>query len=194
MPTIILIRHGETIWNRARLIQGHLDVPLTLKGIEQARAYGRVLPRLVGDGQGWRLVSSPLARCVQTLAILAETAGLDPLAATTDRRLMEVDTGAFSGRTKAELTPDEAAGSGRHTWYFRCPGGETHADLSARLSSWLAERTPGEKLVVVSHGVAGKVLRGLYAGTDSDAAIAQDSPQNALFLLSGGTVERVECI
>lgn len=192
MPTILLVRHGETHWNRQKRIQGHGDSPLTLTGIGQARAYGRAIAGL-GIGAGWRIVTSPLPRCVQTAAILCETAGLDFAAVTQDGRLKEVHTGSHSGRLKADLSPAELDGSGLDAWYFRCPGGESHAHLTTRLGSWLGDLAPGEKVIAISHGVAGRVLRGLYAGIDPVEALTGDSPQDAVFLLSGGTLKRIAC-
>jgi probable phosphoglycerate mutase len=194
MPTIILVRHGETHWNRQKRIQGHGDSPLTLKGIEQAKAYGRAIAGLVGDGAGWRLVCSPLPRCVQTTAILTEVAGLDFAKVEQDAHLKEISTGHWSGRLKAEMQPDDLSGSGRNSWFFRCPGGETYEHLETRLKAFLAERRPGEKVLAVSHGVAGRVLRGLYAGLDPDEALAGESPQDAIFLLRDGRIERIPCI
>lgn len=199
MPTIILVRHGETHWNRQKRIQGHGDSPLTLKGIAQAQAYGRTIATLLGagltgDDAGWRVVTSPLPRCVQTTAILCETAGLDFARVEQDARLKEVHTGIHSGRLKAELTEAELEGAGTNAWYFRCDGGETHAHLSARLAAWLADRQPGEKVIAISHSVAGRVLRGLHAGMDANQALLADSPQDSVFLLSGGSVERIACI
>jgi broad specificity phosphatase PhoE len=197
MPTILLFRHGETYWNRAKRIQGHTDSvsPLTLKGIRQAQVYGRTLHRLVGGG-GWRVVSSPLARCVQTSAVLCETAGLEFLDVTFDDRLKEVDTGDYSGWLKADLErlhPDLMHGRGLSSWYFRCAGGENWDQMAARIGAWLDECRPDDKVVVVTHGVAGKVLRSLYGGLDPVETLAEDSPQDALFRLHQGRVERLEC-
>jgi len=193
MPTIFLFRHGETHWNREKRIQGQGDSPLTIKGIEQARAYGRTLRRLLEGSTGWRIISSPLPRCVQTTGILCEEAGLDFSTLEMDARLREVSTGAWSGLLKAEMDQSLLGGAGTNSWFFRCPGGETHAEMSSRLSSWLAERVAGEKLVVVSHGVAGRVLRGLHAGTDPDEALAGTTPQDAFYRLRPGQIERIAC-
>mgnify|MGYP001810612814 FL=1 len=192
MATIILLRHGETHWNRQQRIQGHGDSPLTLKGIDQARAYGRTLRPLLGAAR-WRLVSSPLSRCMQTMAILCETAGLDFAAVERDARIKEVSTGEYSGRLKAEFPAGHLGGSGRQSWFFHCPGGESHQHMVERLSAWLAGLGEAEHVVAVSHGIAGKILRGLYAGWDADFALAQDSPQDALYLLRDGQVRRIAC-
>ena len=195
MPTIILVRHGETVFNREGRIQGHLDSPLTLKGTEQACRDGLAIRRLIeaDSGPGWRVVSSPLGRCAQTTGILCELAGLDAKAVTFDARLKEVDTGSLSGRLKSELPPEAVGGNGLGHWVFRSPDGESHAAVAARLTSWLAEIPPGDRLVVVSHGIAGRVLRGLYLGQDPDQAMRGDSPQDAVFVLKGGAMTRVGC-
>ncbi|MBC7905288.1 MAG: histidine phosphatase family protein [Rhodospirillaceae bacterium] len=194
MPTILLVRHGETHWNREKRIQGHGDSPLTLKGIEQAKAYGRTLAGLIGDVAGWRVIASPLPRCVQTAAILCEVAGLDFTTIAFEDRLKEISTGQWAGRLKAEMDPAELTGSGLDSWFFRCPGGETHAQVSARLSHWLAERVGGEKLVVVGHGVSGRILRGLHAKINPDEAPCGESPQDVVFRLRAGRIERIACI
>lgn len=195
MFDIILVRHGETHWNRQKRIQGHGDSPLTLKGIEQAKAYGRTIAELIGNGAGWRLLSSPLPRCVQTSAILSEVSGLDFAKIEFDNRLKEISTGHWMGRLKSEMEPAELSGEGTNSWFFRCPGGESYEHFSTRLSSWLSERQAGEKMVVVSHGVAGRVLRGLHLGMDPDEALSKgESPQDAVFHLRPGSIKRIGCI
>lgn len=92
------------------------------------------------------------------------------------------------------MDPADLDGSGTNSWFFRCPGGESHGEVSARLSLWLAERVAGEKLVVISHGVAGRVLRGLHMGTDPDQALAGTTPQDAFYRLRPGVLERIACI
>ncbi len=191
MPTLLLLRHGETHWNRERRFQGHGDSPLTLVGLRQAEAYGHLLLDLVGRGDGWQVVASPAPRCLQTAAILCEIAGLPFSQVQTDERLREISVGTWTGRLKSEIDPALLSGKGTQSWVFRCPGGETHAQIVARLSSWLSERATGERLIVVGHGLTGRVLRGLYAKETPDSALAGDSPQDAVFRLSGGAVERL---
>ncbi len=198
MPTILLMRHGETQWNRIRRIQGHVDAPspLTLKGVDQARTYGATLRRLMGDPREWQVFTSPLARCVQTTGVVCETAGLDFADVVLDERLKEVGTGSFSGWLKPDLErrhPELMTGHGLAAWYFRCPGGETWADMAERIGAWLADRKPGDRVVAVTHGIAGKVMRALYSGRPPAEVLAEDSPQDAVFVLRDGAVDRVPC-
>ena len=199
MPTLLLFRHGETQWNRSHRIQGQTDAPspLTVKGVEQARAYGRDLARYLGaDIAQWAIVGSPLSRCVQTLSALCDEAGVDFGSVVYDDRLKEVCCGDYAGKLRSEVElvdPDLFKGKAENSWYFRCPGGETLDDLSRRLQDWLAGIEAGRRLIVVTHGVAGKVLRGLYSGEPMAQALAEDSPQDAYFVMSQGKVSRRLC-
>ena len=195
-PTLLLLRHGETEANRDGRVQGRQDSPLTALGLAQARAMGRAVAARIGDGAGWRLVSSPLGRCVVTARLVAAESGLAFGDGSTDPRLAEIDTGSFSGLTKAELDarrPGLTRGAGLDHWAFQSPDGESHAHLSARLADWLGGLAPDARLVVVSHGIAGRVLRGLSLGLDPDRALRLPSPQDALFHLSDGRIDTVPC-
>ncbi len=199
MPTVLLFRHGETQWNRSHRIQGQTDAasPLTLKGVEQARAYGRGLARALGPNiTQWTVMGSPLARCVQTISVMCDEAGLDFDKVVLDPRLKEVSCGSYSGKLRSEVElvdPNLFKGKAENSWYFRCPDGETLAGISVRLGHWLSQRKPGEKIILVTHGVAGKVLRGLYSREPMAQALGEDSPQDAYFVLSQGKVTRRTC-
>jgi broad specificity phosphatase PhoE len=69
---LYLVRHGKTAWNREGRIQGHLDSPLTARGIAQARRAGTRLQELLGGPHRWVLRFSPLGRARHTAAIIAE--------------------------------------------------------------------------------------------------------------------------
>ena len=71
---IYLIRHGETTWNREGRVQGHLDSPLTERGIAQAKAAGRTLRPLL-NGENFLLLTSPLGRARQTAALVLRQLG-----------------------------------------------------------------------------------------------------------------------
>lgn len=188
---IYLARHGETEFNRERRLQGHVDSPLTDLGVRQAHAVGRLLADLVGDPQGWRIVSSPLGRAHRTAEIIAgrlggaSTVELEP-------RLMEITLRQNDGRLRGDL---EAEHPGASQWIFDVPGCEPYSSVTARLESWLGALPPepDRRIIAVSHGVTGRILRGLYAGLDRDRAADQDVPQDAVYLLRDGGVGRIDC-
>ena len=193
---IYLVRHGRTEFNAEGRFQGQLDSPLTSLGVEQARRYGALLGRLIADPADWRVVASPLGRAVHTAEIIAEGLGL-PNDFARDPRLAEIGMGSWDGLTDEEIetvSPGVLKGASRYDFFFRAPDGEGYAAFAARLGDWLAEaRGYALPRIAVSHGVAGRVLRGLYAGMDTEAALKLDAPQDAIFRLAGGHVERIDC-
>lgn len=191
---IYLVRHGQTEFNRERRIQGHVDSPLTELGVRQAKAVGRLLRDLVREPDGWRIVSSPLGRAHATARIIAER--LDGLPVELDERLKEMSWGEYDGRLRAEIEAEHPETFGRTGWAFDAPtSGETYEQVCQRVGSWLAELPPEpeRRLIAISHGITGRVLRGLYANLPRDAAGQQDVPQDAVFLLQHGRVGRIDC-
>lgn len=191
---IYLVRHGETEFNRERRLQGHVDSPLTELGRRQAEAAAVRLAGLIGSARGWRIVASPLGRAQRTAEILARRLGVERIES--EARLMEVSWGDWDGRLRAEVAAAFPDTFGRSNWAFDAPTAETYDEMRARLAGWLADLPPegGRRIIAVSHGVTGRVLRGLYAGAALEAVMAHDAPQDAVFRLCGGEVQRFECV
>ena len=189
---ILLIRHGETEWNVHRRLQGHRDSPLTAKGLRQAQAVAGLVGDLVAREAGaWRLITSPLGRALTTAEAIAAATGL-PLE--TDERLMEVSCGAGEGRVWDDVDADPALADAPRDWLFGHMGGESHEQVRARAESFLAalEPEPGRRVIAVSHGITGRVLRRAYArleGLDGYEHV----PQDAVFRLQNGQIDRFDC-
>ncbi len=147
----LLIRHGETVWNREERFQGHGDSPLTETGREQVRALGRRLRPLPID----RLVTSDLGRTLATASLIAEATGLSVLP---DARLRERHYGVLEGLTVPEIQRDHGDVLERlrsDDPDYVIPSGESHRQTYRRhvafLESELAGQ-PGKTIAVVSHG------------------------------------------
>jgi len=190
---ILLVRHGETEWNVARRLQGRADSPLTERGRRQAAAMGELIGELIAreGGEGWRLVSSPLGRTVATAQFIAAATGLTP---EFDERIAEVDCGEWEGVPFADLLKTAQGGLSRGR-IFEAPGAETYAQVQARIESFLAglPPEPERRVVVVSHGVAGRVLRGHYGGIPDAEAVELEAPHDAVWRLAAGQVDRFDC-
>jgi len=144
MTELYLVRHGETDWNAARRIQGRTDIPLNEAGRAQAREAAEMLAR-----QEWDAVyASPLDRAQETARIIAARLGLGDV--TIVDELIERDYGQAEGMDFDEL-------EARYPEGVHAPGQETRAEVAERVVPALlriAERHPGERLVLVSHGGA----------------------------------------
>jgi probable phosphoglycerate mutase len=165
--TIVLVRHGETDWNRERRFQGHADVPLNAVGLAQARELAASL-----DGERFSAVySSPLRRALETAEIVAARLGV---AIEANAGLMEVDVGSWSGLTTLEV--EERFPEGFRRWREHGSGwtdGETYEELARRVTSALAEigrRHPGEHVLAVSHGGPIRSALASAAGLSVDSA------------------------
>jgi broad specificity phosphatase PhoE len=153
MTTLLLIRHGETDWNKEGRLQGQSDILLNALGLEQAR---QTAARLI-DASLSAIYASDLRRAVQT----AEAIGLAcNLPVQLDPRLREVHLGEWQGRLVSELndTGDERfANRFRYPSVVAPPGGEASQQVQARLLAAVDDivaRHPGETVAVVTHGFA----------------------------------------
>ncbi len=149
MPTtIVLVRHGETDWNRERRFQGHADMPLNEVGRSQA---SELAERLLGEPVT-AIYTSPLRRASETAKILADKLGVE---ARTHEALREIDVGTWEGLTIVEVKrrfPERADQSWRAGW----EDGETYEDLASRVVPALLElgskHEDGHVLVVTHAG------------------------------------------
>ena len=158
MPCIILVRHGQTEWNRVERFRGRADVPLNETGIAQAEATGQ---RVAKEWQPTAVYSSPLSRAVRTAEAIAKHFSLP---VQIHPGLADIDYGEWQG-----LTPDEVRErwpAALHAWYkepdtARIPGGETLADLRARgmrAVNELSARHAGQTIVLVGHTVINRII------------------------------------
>ena len=163
MTKLLLVRHGETDWNRDGRWQGGSDTRLNDVGREQARALAQQL-----DGEIDVLYSSDLARARETAEIVAAKLGLE---VRLDPRLRERGFGSWEGLTTTEI--EERFADAHRRWLAGEGAGaddaEAFEDFSARVEDFLSDVLrlhPGEEVLVVSHGGSIRVIHALAAGVD----------------------------
>ena len=151
LPTVYLVRHGETEWSQSGRHTGRTDLPLTPKGEESARA---LRGRLAGTAFD-RVLTSPLQRAAQTAKLAGFTATPDP-------DLMEWDYGDYEGLTSAEI---RAVRPGWDLFRDGCPGGESVQQITHRADR-IATRLKGQRgrVLVFAHGHLLRVLAARWVG------------------------------
>jgi probable phosphoglycerate mutase len=187
LPKLLFVRHGQTDWNRAGRMQGQLDIPLNDLGRRQAARNGRVMAKLV-EGTDWSVAVSPLSRAVETLQIMRD-AGVAAGAERAEESLKEVAFGAFEGLTPLEIREQHAALMGERKadhWNFTPPDGESYADLSERVWSWL--ETLSGPTIVVAHGGVMRVILRRIAGIPESRGTRIETPQNRVLAITGSVV------
>ncbi len=144
---VVLVRHGETEWTRSGQHTGRVDIALTDRGRADAeRLRDRLAPMRFA-----RVLVSPLARARETCAL----AGLGPRA---EERveLLEWDYGQYEGQTSPQIL---AARPDWSLWRDGCPGGETAAEVGARVDRLLADVAQVEgNVALFAHGHLLRVL------------------------------------
>ena len=184
-PPIVILRHGETVWNLEQRIQGRRDSPLTARGRAQAGAQGRLLRALLPGYRGVHAWCSPTGRARATAMIALRGTGLVPKL---DDRLQEVSAGDWEGRLRSALYAEFGGPGGIETEFdifTRAPRGEDIEQLGARCRSFLAGLC--DPAVVITHGFTCVMLRGLLLGLDQSGMAALERGQGCLYLLENGT-------
>jgi broad specificity phosphatase PhoE len=170
---IVLARHGETPFNAEGRFQGHLPVPLSPRGVEQAHALAAVAAQ-----RPWAAYfSSPLERARETAAIVGAAIGMTPQE---DPRLAETETGEWTGRSFADVraeAPEAFAAWERQDADFAFPGGESFHEQTERVVAALEDigRGPAPALVVCHRQV---IRLALFART-GDTAMRNHPIENA---------------
>jgi broad specificity phosphatase PhoE len=158
MTTVILVRHGQTEWNRVERFRGRYDVPLNAAGLAQAQAAARAI---AARWQASAVYASPLSRAMATAEPIARALSVEPQA---HPGLIDIDFGAWQG-----LTPEEARAGWPglvEAWYrggpdMSSPGGESLATVGERAVDalrQLAARHAEQAIVAVSHTMVNRAL------------------------------------
>lgn len=156
MSTLVLVRHGQSLWNLQNRFTGWIDVPLTEQGRAEARRAAEGIRHITFDVA----YTSALLRAQETLAIILETLGNKDLPVIKHQALNERDYGDLSGLDKAATAQrygEEIVKLWRRSYDIAPPGGESLKDTAARTLPFY-ERTirldlaAGRNVLVVAHG------------------------------------------
>ncbi|MEN4768815.1 2,3-diphosphoglycerate-dependent phosphoglycerate mutase GpmB [Duffyella gerundensis] len=197
MLQVYLVRHGETVWNAARRIQGQSDSALTAKGEHQAKQVGERVKTLGIT----HVICSDLGRTQRTAEIIADACGCS---VTLDPRLRELNMGVLEQRPLDGLSEEEerwrkALVDG--TEGGRIPQGESMTELAARMHAALnacLDLPAGSRPLLVSHGMALGALVSTILGLPAHAerrlrlrncSISRVDHQQSAWLAEGWIVE-----
>jgi len=158
MAYLVLLRHGESQWNRENRFTGWVDVPLSPKGEEEARQAGE---KLKAAGIRFDLAfTSVLQRAIRTLEITLDVLGQSDIPVEKDQALNERHYGDLQGLNKAETAKrfgDDQVHIWRRSYDVAPPGGESLKDTAARTLPYFAAKIlpavkAGKTVLVAAHG------------------------------------------
>lgn len=190
---IVLVRHGETAANLQRRFAGRTDVELTESGRAQADALGERFRSVRVDA----LHVSPLRRCAQTAEPIVASTGLEPRVVP---EIRELDFGDWEMLDLDEVRERDPDGFAR--WIsddaVPVPGGESWAQLGARVGEWwaeVAEQHEGQTVLGVTHGGVILWLARHVAHAPFEAMIAFEiDPSSITILQSRGPLWRIRVL
>jgi len=176
MPLLVLVRHGQSVWNLENRFTGEVDVDLTPLGREEARAAGKKL-KSIAFSNGF---TSVLRRAEETLSLILEETGHPGLPVTRSKALNERNYGDLQGLNKAEMAKkygEEQIALWRRSYSVRPPGGESLQDTAARVIPYYEQEIEpllkkGKNILVVAHGNSLRSLM-MHLEAISEAAIAE---------------------
>ena len=156
MACLILLRHGESQWNLENRFTGWVDVPLSPRGIQEAKDAGEKLRSFTFD----RAFTSVLARAIETLRLTLETIGQTSIPIEKDKALNERMYGELQGLNKAETVKKYGEAQvkiWRRSYDVPPPGGESLKDTAERVLPYYEQTIKpyllkGDTILVAAHG------------------------------------------
>ncbi|MBH0181512.1 MAG: 2,3-bisphosphoglycerate-dependent phosphoglycerate mutase [Nitrospira sp.] len=156
MARLVLLRHGESQWNLENRFTGWVDVPLSPRGVEEAKNAGDKLKGFTFD----RAFTSVLSRANETLRFVLEAIGQTAIPIEKDKALNERMYGELQGLNKAETATkygDAQVKIWRRSYDVRPPGGESLKDTAERVLPYYDTRIKpcvlkGETILIAAHG------------------------------------------
>lgn len=195
MPSVYYLRHGETVWNATKRLQGRHDSPLSPAGERQAARCAEILRDLFArearNPHELDYVSSPLGRACRTMRLVRGALGLTPEGYRTDPLLAEISFGEWEGLTLEGVRTRDAARLAireHDKWGFLPPGGESYAQVSERMGRW--HQAVARDTVVTAHGGTARALFAhLRIATPAQAPLA-DVDQGVVYVITDGSLVR----
>ena len=156
MSQLVIFRHGQSVWNLENKFTGWVDIALTEKGIEEAKAAGQKLKGIIFN-EGY---ASDLKRAQETLKIALEVCGQSNIPITNNKALNERMYGDLQGLNKAETAEkfgEEQVKIWRRSYDIAPPNGESLKDTAARVIPYFEKEIApklkaGKNIVIAAHG------------------------------------------
>ena len=162
MTDLYLVRHGETVDNANKIMQGQTQGELNTKGIEQARTVAKNLKSEHFDA----IVSSDLKRSFDTASIIAEPHGLTVI---TTPLLRERDWGGFTGRYIPDLKDEP--------WPDDIESLEALKSRALEFLNFIRTTFPNQKVLAVGHGIINKAIQAVYYGKPMNEILKMDNAE-----------------
>jgi len=185
LPTIILIRHGQTVWNEEGRFQGILNSLLTKKGELQAKENAEKLKKNIEDFENIKIFSSPLGRARDTAYIICDELGIDRDTIIFDDRIIEFNYGIFEGQKREEMMKrQEFRDREANKWSYEIENGESYILVQNRVKDFIYSIKDEKKVIIVAHEMVNRTIRGVYCNYNKDITLSLKQANNVILFLN----------
>jgi len=188
---IILLRHGETVWNKQKRVQGSKDSALTKKGEMQVKSIGIFLKE--NFDENFIIYSSSLERAVTSAKIISHILNTKSKSSFTSSYITEMSFGVFEGKTKEYICSSYAdiqAERSLDKWNYDCFGFESYKKVYKRAEFFFKQNKKKlltENVILVTHETFIKVFLSLVMGYKRDELFEIKHPNNLVRVIEGNT-------
>tara|TARA_B100001093_G_scaffold439840_2_gene440031 strand:+ start:10436 stop:11029 length:594 start_codon:yes stop_codon:yes gene_type:complete len=169
---IIIVRHGQTLWNVLKKLQGHRNSKLTVKGNRQAIKVAKFFDQKIKKIEDFKIYSSPIKRVVDYTNVI--NSNLKNIKIKNkiiySNYLKEHNFGKWEGKSISEIKkkfPDEFQNRELDKWNFKVPKGESYSVLSKRVKKFIKKKISlRKKYIIFTHEMVSKVFRAAILNLD----------------------------
>jgi len=179
---LILVRHGETLWNKERRLQGHQDSPLTEDGKKQVAFLSEALK----DEKIDIAFSSDMGRAIDSSKVILQPHNMK---AEQRRELRERSHGIVQGMTQKQADreyPDLQENRKKSKYNFHNPKGESYSDSEQRLKPFVEElrqKHASQTVLIISHGGINRVIIGQLLNMKPEEMMNIDQPHECIYFV-----------
>jgi broad specificity phosphatase PhoE len=187
---LLLVRHGETLWNKERRLQGHQDSPLTEDGKKQIAFLAEALKNEKIDAA----YCSDLGRAIDSSKVILASHNLKAIQ---KRELRERSHGIVQGMTQKQADkeyPELQAQRKKSKFNFRNPKGESYADAEQRIKPFIQEllqKHLAQTVLLITHAGINRIVLGQFCKLSSEEMMNLDQPHECIYVLENAEANHV---
>ena len=185
-----IIRHGETLHNVKKIVQGHYPSLLTLKGIDQIKSIGYRLQNTNEDFKSYKLITSPMVRTRNTMQIIQEVLGLTDMPYIEEDLIAEINTGLATNMAEKEAKEKyHSIWNVDHYLKKQYPEGESNNQVYDRVLKFFDKYRDEKNLIIVTHSGVTRCFRNHMLGRKREEIDMLLSNQNYFLAWDGNKLE-----
>ena len=195
---IIIVRHGQTIWNILKKKQGHKNSKLTNKGKIQGLKVAKFLDKKFISNDNFIIYASPIKRVVDYISIIDKNLKYFQLTKKVKylNSLKEHKFGKWEGKTIKEIKikyKDEFLSREKDKWNYKIPNGESYKILHVKLNKFLKKKINYRKnYIIFTHEMVSKVLKGILMKLSKRKIINSKHNSNYIYIFKNKKLNKVK--